>query len=71
MTTVSLKSLGYFWKNDPNLTSDLQKQPLEVFRKKMFLEISQNAQENTCAQVSKVARLIKLLASDSDTIVFL
>ena len=39
----------------------LQKQPPEVFyKKKVFLEISQNSQENTCARVSF---LIKLHAS--------
>ena len=38
-----------------------QKQPPEVFyKKKVFLEISQNSQENTCARFSF---LIKLQAS--------
>ena len=37
-----------------------QKQPLEVFCKKVFFKISQNSQENTCA---KVSFLIKLQAS--------
>ena len=32
-----------------------------VLRKKLFLEISQNSQENTCARISL---LIKLQASD-------
>ena len=36
----------------------LQKQPPEVFCKKpMFLEISQNSQENTCARVSFLIKL--------------
>ena len=38
----------------------LQKQPPEVFYEKIFLEISQNSQENTCATVFF---LIKLRAS--------
>ena len=37
-----------------------QKQPPEVFCKKLFLEITQNSQENTCARVSF---LIKFQAS--------
>ena len=37
--------------------SNAQKQPPEVFYKKMFLNISQNSQENTCASLffNKVA----------------
>ena len=36
----------------------LQKQPLEVFCKKMvFLEISQNSQKNTCARISFLIKL--------------
>ena len=41
--------------------SDCRSSRPEVFCKKVFLEISQNSQENTCARVSF---LIKLLASD-------
>ena len=40
---------------------------LEVFYKKVFLEISQNAQENNFVGVS----LLPLLKRDSDTDVFL
>ena len=44
-----------------NIYDWLQKQPPEVFyKRKVFLEISQNSQENTCARVSF---LIKLQAS--------
>ena len=39
----------------------VQKQPLNVFGKNVFLKISQNLQENTCTTVSF---LIKLQASD-------
>ena len=35
----------------------VQKQPLEVSCKKVFLEISQNSQENTCARVSFLIKL--------------
>ena len=47
-----------------------QKQPPVSFCKKVFLKISQNSQENTCAKVtcSKVCNFIK--KSDSDTCVF-
>ena len=38
----------------------VQKQPPEVlFRKKVFLEISQNSQENTCARASFLIKYIK------------
>ena len=38
---------------DSNLKLKGQKQPPEVFfKKKVFLEISQNSKENTCARVS-------------------
>ena len=56
---------------------EMQKQPPELlYEKKVFLEISQNSQEITCA---KVSFLIKLQASDlqlyqkrdSGTVVFL
>ena len=47
---------------------------LEVFCKKMFLEISQNSQENTCARVffSIVAglRLVTLLKKEATAQVF-
>ena len=36
---------------------DFQKQPPRVFCKKVFLEISQNSQENTCARVSFLIKL--------------
>ena len=40
------------WKNwKEKFTMYLQKQPPEVFYEKIFLEISQNSQENTCARV--------------------
>ena len=35
----------------------VQKQPQEVFYKKVFLKISQNSQENTCAGVSFLIKL--------------
>ena len=36
----------------------MQNQPKEVFcKKKVFLEISQNSQENTCARVSFLIKL--------------
>ena len=35
----------------------VQKQPVEVFCEKVFLEISQNSQENTCATVSFLIKL--------------
>ena len=35
-----------------------QKQPSEVFYKKMFLKISQNSQESTCALVSFLTKLL-------------
>ena len=35
----------------------IQKQPLEVFCKKVFLKISQNSQENTCARVPFLIKL--------------
>ena len=34
-----------------------QKQPPEMFCKKVFLQISQNSQENTCARVSFLIKL--------------
>ena len=34
-----------------------QKQPPGVFFKKLFLEISQNSQQNTCAKVSSLIKL--------------
>ena len=45
------------WKE--KFTMYLQKQPPEVFYEKIFLEISQNSQENTCASLffNKVAGL--------------
>ena len=40
------------------LVNNLQKQPLDVFcKKKMFLKILQNSQENTCARVSFLIKL--------------
>ena len=37
-----------------------QKQPPEVFcKKKVFLEVSQNSQENTCTRVSFLMKLLK------------
>ena len=42
---------------------DVQKQQLEVFYQKVFLKISQNSQENTCA---RVCFLIELQASGSN-----
>ena len=42
----------------PNIFSYFQKQPPEVFcKKKVFLEISPNSQENTCARVSFLIKL--------------
>ena len=41
------------------------------FVKKVFLEISQNSQENTCVRVSFLIRPATLLKRDSDTGVFL
>ena len=39
---------------------------------KVFLEISQNSQENTCARVSFLIKLLQLyLKKDSGTVVFL
>ena len=35
-----------------NWSPGMQKQPLEVFRKKVFLKILQISQENTCVEVS-------------------
>ena len=35
----------------------VQKQPQEVFYKKVFLKIPQNSQENTCARVSLIMKL--------------
>ena len=35
----------------------MQKQPQEVFYKKVFLKILQNSQENTCARVSFLTKL--------------
>ena len=55
----------------------MQKQPQEVFcKKKVFLDISQNSQENTCARVSFSIKLQALdlqlyLKRDSGTGVFL
>ena len=55
----------------------MQKQPPEVFcKKKVFLDISQNSQENTCARVSFSIKLQALdlqlyLKRDSGTGVFL
>ena len=44
--------------------SIFQKQPLEVLEK-VFLEISQNSQENTCGKVSFLVKLqAKVTASD-------
>ena len=43
---------------DSNLKLKGQKQPPEVFfKKKVFLEISQNSKENTCARVSFLIKL--------------
>ena len=39
------------------VTLCFQKQPPEVFYKKVFLEISQNSQENTCTRVSLLIKL--------------
>ena len=47
--------------NKLNMEMLLQKQPPEVFCKKVFLDISQISQENTCARISF---LIKLQASE-------
>ena len=48
-----------FSKFVSDLLENLQKQPPEVFVKKVFLEFSLNSQENTCDRISV---LIKLLA---------
>ena len=49
----------FLWYLEWNWEST-QKQPPELFCKKVFLEITQNSQQNTCARVSF---LIKLQAS--------
>ena len=46
---------------------NIKKQPPEVFCKKVFLKISQNSQENTCAKAS----FLIMLKAGSDIIVFL
>ena len=60
---------------DSNLKLKGQKQPPEVFfKKKVFLEISQNSKENTCARVSFLIKLQALQLyqkRDSGTGVFL
>ena len=38
---------------------NIQKQPPEVFFKKVFLKISQNSQENTCTKVAEACNSIK------------
>ena len=38
---------------------NIQKQPPEVFFKKVFLKISQNSQENTCTKVAEACNFIK------------
>ena len=48
-----------------------QKQPQELFCKKLLLEMSQNPQENTCDRVSFLIRLQLYLKRDSGTGVFL
>ena len=48
----------------------VQKQPLEVSCKKVFLEISQNSQENTCARVPFLINFL-YLKRDSGKGVFL
>ena len=44
---------------DPNnfVHGQIQKQSPGVFSKKVFLEISQHSQENTCARVSFLIKL--------------
>ena len=54
------------------LFNSFQKQPPGVLWKKMFLEILQNSQENTCARVLKCRlQAATLLKKDSGTSVFL
>ena len=45
------------------VAEEYQKQPPEVFYKKLFLTTSQNSQENTCVGVSwaTASRILKLL----------
>ena len=43
--------------NKLNMEMLLQKQPPEVFCKKVFLETPQNSQENTCARASFLIKL--------------
>ena len=61
---LSQPNVSYF-RNNSSINTHSQKQHIEaatggVLYKKVFLEISQNSQENTCARVSF---LIKLQAS--------
>ena len=46
------KDWSYYWE-----ASTLQMQPAEVFYKKMFLKISQNSRQNTCARASLLIKL--------------
>ena len=42
----------------PELLEDFRKQPPKVvYKKKVFLEISQNSQKNTCARISFLIKL--------------
>ena len=55
------------------LAANFRKQPsTDVFTKEVFLKISQNSQEKTCARVNKEAGLrpLSLLIRDSCTSVF-
>ena len=51
--SIPLKCRQYFELDYGFYRGSVQKQPAELFYKeKVFLEISQNAQENTCTRVS-------------------
>ena len=56
------------YQNGKSRLVHIQKQPLEVFCEKVFLKISQNSQETTCARLSffnKVAGLRQLFLQNN------
>ena len=54
MITAKIELKILFSNTLTKVSINVQKQPPEAFcKKKVFLEISQNSQENTCARVSE------------------
>ena len=59
------------YKQNENQTIKIQKQPPEVFCKKLFSKISKNSQKSTCARVSFFNKIVFLIKPQGCTAFFL